>query len=472
MTDQNKLLPTNQNVAWPDPPWSIPPYVFQTQQPIPLPPSMSTSRFQNTPSWVFKDSSNNPATVDIDFANNLAFLYNGAGQGLVTSPANLLITTRASAETYTDTGGNITYVNSNIAALGNNGLQVWEARTNQQTFSAVNTAGWSVGDTTLVGASAVSPDGTSNAGTITDNAVSGLHNIFQQSQAVTGSQTQTSSIFLKQGSLRYAQWLTYDTSGNGVLVFVDTQLGVLSGGTTLGAGATYVSSSIQAYVGGWWRVSLVGTHTADTNLIQDLRMSPDGSTTSYVGTGSTVFAWGAQLEQATFAGPYIPTTSGTAARAAASIKLTTPPVFGSAYSAVVWATPSSPVANAVFQDFLNINDGTGTNRFAFERNSVNGLAQMRNISGGTSGALDSTAAWAQSVFGKEAASTIAGLQVQTFNGVVASGSSTGAIPIGVNTVQIGSSSGGGSNFTNGNLSRIAIWPTLALSSADLQRITT
>jgi hypothetical protein len=165
--------------------------------------------------------------------------------------------------------------------LSNAGLQAWEARTNQQTYSAVNTTGWSTNNATLNGASAVSPDGTTNAATITDNAASGIHGIYQQSQAVTASQTQTSSIFLKQGTIRYAEFLCYDTSGNGVVIFVDTQLGVLSGSGTIGAGATYVSSKIEPYANRWWRVSLVGTMTADTHLFQDVRMSPDGSTTFY-----------------------------------------------------------------------------------------------------------------------------------------------------------------------------------------------
>src|ERR1700721_852290 len=164
MTDQNTILPQNQNAKWPDPPWSIPPYVVQTYKPLVNPQSLQgNSFFQNTPSWVFKDSNNNPATIDIDFVNNLAYLDNGAGVGLVTLPANLLSTTRASAENYTDTSCNVTYVNSNIAALGNNGLQVFEARTNVVLWNNdLTNAAWTASNVTAA-KDQTGPDGVANS---------------------------------------------------------------------------------------------------------------------------------------------------------------------------------------------------------------------------------------------------------------------------------------------------------------------
>jgi hypothetical protein len=431
-------------------------------------------RGSGLPPWLLAPGGIIP-DVDIDFANGRAWTKT---KGLIL-PASLLTVTRASQETIVDLSGNVTYAPNGSgvggglgAALSNAGLQAWEARTNQQTYSAVNTTGWSTNNATLNGASAVSPDGTTNAATITDNAASGIHGIYQQSQAVTASQTQTSSIFLKQGTIRYAEFLCYDTSGNGVVIFVDTQLGVLSGSGTIGAGATYVSSKIEPYANRWWRVSLVGTMTADTHLFQDVRMSPDGSTTFYVGTGSTLFAWGAQLEQATFASPLIPTTSGTAARAADVIKLTTPPVFGSAYSMVAWGTPAAPTAFGTNQGALIIGDGSTANRYALSRNSSTGLPSAFIFSGGSNeGGPQSGSLWGQLTSGKLATSFSVSAATLVFNAgspVVSSGIAAPAI---VNTVGIGNTNFAGNQF-NGTISRVALWPTTALSTGALQQVTT
>jgi hypothetical protein len=429
-------------------------------------------RGSGLPPWLLAPGGIIP-DVDIDFANGRAWTKT---KGLIL-PASLLTVTRASQETIVDLSGNVTYAPNGSgvggglgAALSNAGLQAWEARTNQQTYSAVNTTGWSTNNATLNGASAVSPDGTTNAATITDNAASGIHGIYQQSQAVTASQTQTSSIFLKQGTIRYAEFLCYDTSGNGVVIFVDTQLGVLSGSGTIGAGATYVSSKIEPYANRWWRVSLVGTMTADTHLFQDVRMSPDGSTTFYVGTGSTLFAWGAQLEQATFASPLIPTTSGTVTRAADAIVLTTTPVFGPAYSLVAWGTPVATAAYAATQPILSYDNGTLSQRGQLYRSGTSGNdAITLTGSGGLNVGIGTSTIWAQGALGKIALSFAPASHYEAFNGV-ASAQDTAAGAVSGTQISTGRRADGGTQF-NGKISRIAIWSTTALSAGALQQVT-
>jgi hypothetical protein len=427
-------------------------------------------RGSGLPPWLLAPGGVIP-DVDLDFANGRAWTKT---KGLIL-PASLLTVTRASQETVVDLSGNVTYAPNGSgvggglgAALSNAGLQAWESRTNQQTYSAVNTTGWSTNNATLNGASAVSPDGTTNAATITDNAVSGIHGVYQQSQAVTASQTQTSSIFLKQGTIRYAEFLCYDTSGNGVVIFVDTQLGLLSGSGTIGTGATYVSSKIEPYANRWWRVSLVGAMTTDTHLFQDLRMSPDGSTASYVGTGGTLFAWGAQLEQATFVSPYIPTTSGTAARAADVVTLTNVPTFGTSASAVIWSSPNAPVSYSALQAQLTItNMSNQTQRFGFFKTNVTGAAAyFYNGGNGITG----TPTWTPGVVGKAAMNINPAGAVVAFNGGNLTTLSAAGIS-GFTKVNLGTDQNSGVNG-NATISRIAIWATTALSTGALQQVTT
>jgi len=470
MTDQNTILPQNQNAKWPDPPWSTPPYVVQTYQPLVIPQSLQgNSLFQSIPSWVFQDSNGNPATIDIDFANNRAFLYAGSSQGLLVQPSVLLSTTRASAETYTDTSGNITYVNSNIAALGNNGLQVWEARTNMQLDSQFQTA-WSVFNAVQTSNAALAPDGTTTAASLADNTNNTVHNIFKAASA-NPNVTQTGSIYLKQGTLRYAQVELSDTT-NGATVNVDLGAGAISGGTAIGSGVTYVSSDIVAVANGWYRVDLTATSSGGVALAYLIvRTASALGTVTYAGTGQNIYVWGAQNEQASFVSPLIPTTSGTAARSADAINLTTPPVFGAGASLVIWGMPSAPNGYNTNQVGIVADDGTTNNVLELFRRNTTFDGRFNYTESSTNSQTAATTTWAQGAIGKLAASGLSGAQIVVFNGGNTATNTQSGTPVGLVNVHIGALVDP-TQFFDGTISRIAIWPTLALSSADLQRITT
>lgn len=148
--------------------------------------------------------------------------------------------------------------------------------------------------------------------------------------------------------------------------------------------------------------------------------------------------------------------------------LTTPPSFGSAYSMVAWATPSEPLAFATNQELAQIDDGSNNNRLILDRVASTGLAQFVSISGGT-GMTGGATAWAQNALGKLGVSDTASSQIGVFNGGVPF-TKAGALPVGVNTVRIGSNTVGASQW-NGAIRRLLIWPTTALSAAALQQVT-
>lgn len=149
-------------------------------------------------------------------------------------------------------------------------------------------------------------------------------------------------------------------------------------------------------------------------------------------------------------------------------KLTTPPVFGSAYSLAIWGTPSEPVAFATNQELGQIDDTTTANRLILLRAATNGQAQFNSTSGGT-GMTGGATVWAQGVLGKLAASDAASSQISVFNAGTPS-TKAGALPVGVNTVRIGCSASG-TNQWNGSIARFILWPTTALSAGALQQVT-
>lgn len=161
-------------------------------------------------------------------------------------------------------------------------------------------------------------------------------------------------------------------------------------------------------------------------------------------------------------------TSGAAAlRNADAISM--PMVVGSAYTLFLGGTPLSPIGAAT--NFLaSLSDGSSNNRLIATRQSSGGVVANSSITGGVLTFLSTGTVWATNAPGKTAISTTAGAQAAVFNGGAAQ-TGAGGLPVGVNKVNIGTSEGGGQSW-NGYISRIAIWPNTALSSAQLQAITT
>lgn len=408
---------------------------------------------------------------DIDFAGGRAY-----ANGSLVTPSSLLTVTRASQETITDTSGNLTYASNNTAALSNAGLQAWEARTNlllgSADFTGANAAWSMTGATTAILGAA--PDSATAANVTTEDTSTGSHVTFGQGGnlfAASAGATLTYSIYLKAGTRRFV-WLGVSDQANSYFyATVDTQNWTATSGTVVGAVTPTVGTPVlTALANGWYRVSVTGTLPTITAYQPFVAgaTSANAALATYTGTNSTWITWGAQVEAAAFVGPYIPTTSATVTRAADVITLTAPPSFGSAYSTAAWGTPSGPLAFATNQELAQIDDGSNNNRLILDRVASTGLAQFVSISAGT-GMTGGATAWAQNALGKLGVSDTASSQIGVFNGG-APFTKAGALPVGVNTVRIGSNTVGASQW-NGAISRLLIWPTTALSAGALQQVT-
>jgi hypothetical protein len=238
--------------------------------------------------------------------------------------------------------------------LAPRGLLIEEQRTNLLLYSEqLDNAIWSLQRATITANATASPDGTVTADRLVDNAVSGTHRVFQTVVKATSALAYTGSVYLKAGTLGFA---TIRLSGTGEItnaaVGINLSTGELSAVAT--GGFTAASASVSNAGNGWWRVQLVGTTdiTASINLFIGTATSLT-TASSYVGDGNgSIFVWGAQLEQASFATSYIPTVASQVTRSADVASMT-----GTNFSSWYNQSEGSFV--------VNVNTfGSGSNRFA------------------------------------------------------------------------------------------------------------
>jgi hypothetical protein len=200
------------------------------------------------------------------------------------------------------------------------GTQTAKAEENLLLQSQDFTTTWTVAGTnaTVTANTTAAPDGTTTADTLTDDATSGVHRV---AQSLTTSNTNqlVYSVFAKYSTLQWFTLALSTSTGTWAGAKFDVQNGVLGSISQQGTGFTANSSSITSVGNGWYRCVLVLTPGASGSTVVTISGATDGTTFTisqrgsevYTGTGSSVFIWGAQLEQRSAVTAYTLTTTQT-----------------------------------------------------------------------------------------------------------------------------------------------------------------
>lgn len=356
------------------------------------------------------------------------------------------------------------------------GLLIEESRTNLLTYSEqFDNAAWTKSNSSITANTIVSPDGTTTADTLTDNATSGVHRVAQTITTSNNNQL-VLSCFLKYSTMQWVSLSAATNTGQWAGAKFDVQNGVLGSTSQQGTSWTADSSSITSVGSGWYRCVLVFTPGNSGSLGVYVNGATDGTTFTtsqrgaevYSGTGSEVFLWGAQLEAGAFATSYIPTVASQVTRAADSAVMTGTN-FSSWYNAVegtLYSEASTYDVSAARIGFA-ISDGTASNRIQ----AGNGGGARGFVSAG--GVTQMTQALASATFSNNTASKVS-LAYELNNGNAAANGTIGTLDTAMTIPVVTQARIGGLTTTqsplNGHVRRIAYYPR-RLANAELQGIT-
>ena len=359
--------------------------------------------------------------------------------------SRVTITRSLNTATRTNSSGLIEIVNADLprfdydpVTLAPRGLLIEETRSNVVLYSQqFNDAGWVRINSATVGADTVtSPDGTTNADTITLSGAFG--GVYRTTTIALG--TVTASCYFKASTANAAVVLgiTDNSVDYGFRFNIST-------GAIQFINAGLASASITAVGNGWYRAAITRVLVAaNPNIYTTI---PSGA------SGNAYHVWGAQLEAGAFATSYIPTTTTSVTRNADVVTMTGTN-FSSWYSStqgafVAWfdtlrpagvgyiysANAGGSVGNSIYQSVFS----NTTDNYVLS----GGVQQARLLSGTISANTQAKAALRYANANFATAANGGALQTQL----------SGSLPIGVDRLHIGHSAGGG-NFLNGHAAKL------------------
>jgi hypothetical protein len=152
------------------------------------------------------------------------------------------------------------------------------------------------------------PNGTVTADLLTATAATFSGNVRQDPTIVSGL-TYTLSAYVKKNNWRYVGF-RFNTSvfgGTERVPFYDFDTDTVSNG-----GNTSATISRTPVGDGWVRLIVTFTATSTNGVTQIWLTDPTGATQPTKAGTESVYLWGAQLEQSSTVGPYVPTTTAAA----------------------------------------------------------------------------------------------------------------------------------------------------------------
>ncbi len=374
-----------------------------------------------------------------DFTRGTAWKGTGSGGGAVVAAESLLTVTRSSVAMIDDLKGQWREVPANMLARSGKGASIWEARTNLALWCRdwTNAAWAKVTMTAALTATGI--DGTTNA-------------------ATTITATGASSTIL--------QTVTHVSSADAVSMFVRRRTGtgtieVTGDGVAFTNITSALATAATATPGGWYRAEVDATLV---NPVIGVRI-----TTS----GDAVDVDFAMLEVATFAGPPILTTTASVASAASQVSARITAKYGNSVTLYGEGIPAAPLAYATAQFLVTVLGADATNRLALLKAATTGL-MAGNVNANNINLLNGgAAAWNPVVSAKGIVAYEVGRQA-TVNSIptvaLATASSSTAFSSPIIQANIGQNVA--SQYFNGYIKGIAIWPAYAAANLAMRDVVT
>jgi hypothetical protein len=281
-----------------------------------------------------------------------------------------------------------------------------------------------------------SPDGGTNAVKIT--ATSSTNPGVNENSLTFSAVVTTFSAYAKAGASNYVLMIPYDGSSHGTYFNVAQ--------CTVDSTSAGNSNAVVPMANGWCRIIVTRT-VASTSTGSLSFYIPNNSLGGNVGTiGNSAYLFGAQVEQnATYPNPYIPTTTVSVTRPADVVTLTG-----------ALATALSGSAGTVIVSTGGMNPPQGTASTVVDSNGTDLLGY--NTSGEAETAVGASLATA--TMGLASSPNTIGLSWNASGGAISMNGGTVATDATARTpsATLGlGSSGGSSNFINGNVTRLTVF---------------
>ena len=334
--------------------------------------------------------------------------------------------------------------------------------TNLITYSEdFSTAGvWTKVQVTVLDNQAVSPDGTQNSSKVTKLG-NNANDRLKEDLTITSGVSYNVSVFLKNNTI--VGTTTLAARVNGGTLF---RLGFDWNGETPSISGSYSSGTrtneiIENYGNGWYRVgfSFLSDGT-DVDIEIDLDRARGNDTTS-------LYIWGAQVEEQTYATSYIPTSGTTVTRVGETCVNATPVI--NSEQGVLYAEIAALADDGTNRE-ISISDGTTGNRITIRYRPASGQIQAAVVSGGTTQAIITKIGLTTTNFAKVALKYSQNNFALWINGIEVGTDTSGLIPTGLNNLSFDIGIDGFNNFF-GNTKDLQVF-TEALSDYQLAQLTT
>ena len=225
-------------------------------------------------------------SLDLRFADNKSLVDATTGQ-------NLISFTRASSGTYVDSQSVIRTATTNLLLQS----------------ADISNAYWVKAETTVTANAITAPDGTTTAGKLVESINNTQHTLASAAISWAGNTQYTATFFAKAGERSKFDILL----GTGTNWVNSERVATfdLASGTVVFSPNSPAVASITPFANNWFRCRVTATTTATPSASSVfIRMCDNTGLASYQGIANYgLYLWGAQLEQSSTVGEYIPTTS-------------------------------------------------------------------------------------------------------------------------------------------------------------------